>query len=205
MNTEQDNVGELWDKFTALAQAGEESFDEYKARVDEVYSLLAHAKDKPSAGQYAHRLLWKLSLRYRPAVLALRASGRLKDADKIDWGETVAFINNHERSEMRLTSGLDADLVAAAVRQAPARRGAGTGGGADDDRHATAFANGECFKCGQKGHIARFCSNKKMTRARAGEAVEAVDAKKAGSERASAAIVADSCSSDDDADFHRTW
>jgi hypothetical protein len=53
-STEQDNVGDLWDQFTTLYQADDESFDEYKARVDHVYSLLSYAKDKPSPGLYAH-------------------------------------------------------------------------------------------------------------------------------------------------------
>ena len=54
-STEQDNVGDLWDAFTQLSQESDESFDQYKARVDHVFGLLAHAKDKPSAGLYAHR------------------------------------------------------------------------------------------------------------------------------------------------------
>ncbi|MDZ4284468.1 MAG: hypothetical protein U1A28_01430 [Patescibacteria group bacterium] len=79
-STEQDHVGDLWDEFTQLAQEEDESFDVFKSRVDRVHGLLAHAKDKPSPGLYAHRLLWKLSPRYSPAVLALKASGKLKDA-----------------------------------------------------------------------------------------------------------------------------
>jgi hypothetical protein len=156
-NTEQDNIGDLWDKFTALLQDGEELFEEYKARVDHVYGLLDHAKDKPSAGLYAHRVLWKLTSRYAPAVLALKASGKLKDAAKIDWVEIVAFINNHERSEQRMNKD-NADEQAMM---------AGTRG----DRRVRfgGMAAVECYKCGGKGHIARFCEKTRRARGYDGE------------------------------------
>jgi hypothetical protein len=80
-STEQDSIGDLWEEFTQLEQEEEESFDAYKARVDRTNLLLDHAKDKPSAGLYAHRLLRKLRPNYNAAVLALNASGRLKDAE----------------------------------------------------------------------------------------------------------------------------
>lgn len=139
----QDNIGDLWDKFTGLSQEPDEAFDEYKARVDHLYGLLTHAKDKPSAGLYAHRVLWKLSQRYGAAVLALKASGKLKDADKIDWDEIVAFINDHERSESRLnndTEDRDGTIMAISHR-----------GGYMTNVECT------CFNCGHKGHMARDC------------------------------------------------
>jgi hypothetical protein len=150
-STEQDNVGDLWDQFTAMYQADDETFDEYKARVDSVHRLLTHAKDKPSAGLYAHRVLWKLSSRYRPAVLALKASGKLKEAEKIDWNEIVAFINNHERSEERL-AGADANGSSALSMAATSSYGRRGGRGGFDGASAL-----ECYNCGEKGHIARYC------------------------------------------------
>jgi hypothetical protein len=163
-STEQDNVGDLWDAFTQLAQESDESFDQYKARVDHVYGLLAHAKDKPSAGLYAHRLLWKLSARYNPAVLALKASGKLKEADKIDWDEIVAFVNNHERSEQRLNGDDTADGRAMAATTRGDRRGAHRDGAAETR---------DCFNCGETGHLARNC--KKARRARQHEGHEGDD------------------------------
>lgn len=146
-STEQDNVGDLWDAFTQLSQESDESFDQYKARVDQVYGLLAHAKDKPSAGLYAHRLLWKLSARYNPAVLALKASGKLKEAEKINWDEIVAFVNNHERSEQRLHGDDTMDGHAmAAMRNG--QRSAHRDGAAETR---------DCFNCGRRGHLARNC------------------------------------------------
>jgi len=150
-STEQDNVGELWDEFTQLAQGDDESFDQYKARVDRVYGLLEHAKDKPSRGQYTHRLLWKLSPQYNAAVLALRAGGKLKESDKIDWDEIVAFVNNHERSQQRLDAGDGGQMAAAATRGVRGSRGM------------------ECFNCGEIGHLARNCRNQRKERRREGE------------------------------------
>lgn len=146
-STEQDNVGDLWDAFTQLSQEGDESFDQYKARVDQVYGLLAHAKDKPSAGLYAHRLLWKLSARYNPAVLALKASGKLKEAEKINWDEIVAFVNNHERSEQRLNGDGTMDGHAMATMR----------NGQRGTHHDGAAETRECFNCGRTGHLARNC------------------------------------------------
>jgi hypothetical protein len=142
-STEQDNVGDLWDAFTQLSQESDESFDQYKARVDHVYGLLAHAKDKPSAGLYAHRLLWKLSVRYNPAVLALKASGKLKEAEKINWDEIVAFVNNHERSEQRLNGDdtMDGHAMATVTMRSGQR------GGAAETR--------DCFNCDTSRATAR--------------------------------------------------
>jgi hypothetical protein len=151
-STEQDNVGDLWDQFTALSQTDEESFDEYKARVDHVYGLLAHAKDKPSAGQYAHRLLWKLAPVYHPAVLARKASGKLKEAEKIDWSEIVAFVNTHERSQTRL----DGDGAAGGRLLAMAATAQGQRRGVAEKR--------ECFNCGEVGHISRNCKQPRRAR-----------------------------------------
>lgn len=162
-STEQDHVGDLWDEFTQLAQDEEESFDVYKSRVDRVFGLLVHAKDKPSPGLYAHRLLWKLSPRYSPAVLALKASGKLKDAGAINWDEIVAFINNHERSEHRLAAnvaaneGSDEQKLFAATKR-------GEGNGPPASKRRDALSRIECFNCGGKGHMARNCRKPQKAR-----------------------------------------
>src|SRR6185437_1345928 len=54
-------------------------------------------------------LLGKLQPRYKPAVLALKAGDKLKDADKVEWDTVTAFINAHERSEQRLDGDTGVD------------------------------------------------------------------------------------------------
>ena len=168
-STEQDNVGDLWEQFTQLAQEADESFDAYKARVDQTFALLEHAKDKPSPGLYAHRLLWKLCPNYNPVVLALKASGKLKDASKIDWAEVVAFVNNHERSERRLGNADDdghakehsGGLVASAMQRHVRRGGPGNEGRTRESV--------KCFNCGDEGHIAKGCRRETKDTRRRGE------------------------------------
>jgi len=163
-STEQDHIGDLWDEFTQLAQDDDESFDLYKARVDRVYGLLAHAKDKPSPGLYAHRLLWKLAPRYNPAVLALKASGKLKDAAAIKWEEFIAFLNNHERSQHRLsTHEGESEQKSFAATLRSGRRHEEEGRGITSKRHDS-LAQVDCFNCGKKGHMARNCRKPRKAR-----------------------------------------
>ena len=163
-NTEQDNIGDLWDSFTRLEQGEDETFEAYKARVDQTFALLEHAKDKPSAGLYAHRVLWKLTPMYAPAVLALKASGKLTDANKIVWSEVVTYISDHERSLNRLAGNTDDGFAsghaAAATRVRFGHRG-------DSATKAERKDGVKCYNCGELGHIASGCrAGNKNTRRR---------------------------------------
>ena len=160
-NTEQDNVADLWERFTALEQSSDESFEEYKARVDELRSLLTHAKDPPSHGLYAHRLLWKLQSKYDHAVLALKASDRIKDPTKINWVEVVSFMANHERSQLRL-NGVNEQ---SAERSMVARGGgnSSSSSGVAPRKQGVTATDLRCFGCGTVGHIRRNCPNPKKS------------------------------------------
>ena len=103
---------------------------------------------------------WKLSARYNPAVLALKASGKLKDAGKMDWDEIVAFVNNHERSEQRLNGDDTLDGRAMATTMRGRRRGAHRDGAAETR---------DCFNCGETGHLARNCKKARRARQHEGE------------------------------------
>jgi hypothetical protein len=166
-STEQDNIGDLWEEFTRLEMNDGEAFEAYKARVDQTFALLEHAKDKPSPGLYSHRLLWKLTPNYNPAVLALKASGKLKDASKIDWSEVVIFVNNHERSESRLAGNGD-DVYSSGFASAATRmnnRSDGRRGGSVTK--ADRKDGVKCYNCGELGHIASGCrAGNKNTRRR---------------------------------------
>jgi hypothetical protein len=59
-NTEQDSVGELLAQWIALRQEEDESFDAYRARVNQIKALLEHAKEPQSARMYVFTLLDKL-------------------------------------------------------------------------------------------------------------------------------------------------
>ena len=135
-NTEDDNVADLFRRWNDLQQSEEDTFDAYKARVDEVRSLLALAKEQPSERQYAYTLLDKLQPRYKQAVLALKASGQLKDAAAINWEGVVSFINTHERSEQRLGANEMSDGEGAAMGMAARRTyaSAAAGSGASSPR-----------------------------------------------------------------------
>ena len=101
-STEEDSVGELLGQWSSLRQDEGQSFDAYRAEVNKLAALLEHAKEKPSARMYAHTLLDRLQPRYKPAVLALKASGQLKDAAAVVWDTIAAFLNAHEREEARI-------------------------------------------------------------------------------------------------------
>ena len=174
-NTEQDSVGELLAQWVALRQEEDESFDAYRARVNQIKALLEHAKEPQSARMYVFTLLDKLQPRYKQAVLALKASGQLKEAEKIGWDNVAAFINQHERSEQRFgaDSASDSAAMAAAARggsnsgRAPAgagyvqvghRGGYGSRRGRGGNRHYDGARDPRvCFRCSQKGHIAENC------------------------------------------------
>jgi len=217
-NTEDDNVADLFRRWNDLVQGEEESFDVYKARVDEVNTLLAHANEKPSVRQYTYTLLDKLQPRYKQAVLALKASGQLKDPKEINWEGVVSFLNTHERSEQRLggsdshsseQTGLGMSAHSAGARFFPLRgqqaavgrdreRGGerrssndGTGG-----RPPRTLADVQCFGCHKFGHLERDCpharnkSNGKGNpwRQKGGAGAQGPRGNRGGTEQASAAL-----------------
>ena len=100
-SVEQANVSELLNTFFTLRQEDDESYDAYRARVASLYALLENAGETPSAAMRSVMLLDRLTARYSPVVLALKAGGQLADAKAINWEKVTALINNHERNELR--------------------------------------------------------------------------------------------------------
>jgi hypothetical protein len=156
LSTDLANVAEVWEQFTSLVQGPEESFEEYKARVDDVKALLAHAKDPPSEELYAHRLLWKLQPRYDQAVMALKAGDKLANKKKIDWAGIVVFMRDQEMGQRRLmedeTSGAERSMVAQSRSD---NRGGYTNQHSGHGRHGSAGV--KCYGCGGLGHYKSNC------------------------------------------------
>ena len=187
-STEEDNVGALLSQWTTLRQEEDESFDSYRARVNRLHVLLDQAKEKPSRRMYAFMLLDQLQPRYKQAVLALKAGGQLKDAEKIEWDSVAAFINQHERHELRLSASASSatdGLTMAAV----ARNGGGAGSGWQKQgshrgterrtgQHRRGPETRKCFRCDEEGHIAVNCT--KPPKAGRQDAVGKPPAKSAG-------------------------
>lgn len=184
-NTEIDNVADLHKRWNDVSMGVDESFDAYKARVDEVTTLLDHAKVCPAPSMYAYTLLDKLQPRYEQAVLALKASGKLKDASAVNWEEVTLFINSHERSKQRgaeASASLDNQAMAVVreergmsyakavhpsshthVQHDDRRVQVGRDGGAGyrdqgrDQRRIRTLDDVQCFNCQQYGHMSRRC------------------------------------------------
>jgi hypothetical protein len=166
-STEQDSVADLLMQWITLGQNEEESFDAYRARVDKLNTLLTIAKEKPSARMYSLMMTEKLQPKYKAAVLALKAGGKLKDAEKIDWESVVALINAHEREEFR--QGGESTAYANAARGfAPngakqnnpwnSKHTMQQSGG---ERERRPLSSVQCFGCQQYGHYKKECPNRR--------------------------------------------
>jgi hypothetical protein len=153
-NTEQDSVMALWERITTIAQEPDETHDVYKARVDSVAELLAHAKQTLPPGLYASLLLWRLQPTYSTAVLTLKTSDRVKDPATIDWPAIAQFMAQYERAQLGLGSTEGAGDRAMAARTRPP---ASSGGGKPQGGRARDTSGVECYNCHKLGHYASSC------------------------------------------------
>ena len=185
-STEADSVFDLLEQWTALKQADGEDFDTWRARVTKLNGRMEDAGEKLSAHQVAHVLLGRLQPRYKPAVLALRASDKLKDIGHVDWDAIAAYINAYERSEQREGAAAAEATAMAAMRGGDSRswsnkaaNGSGTGSSDMDQRGAHRSGGGntyhanrkrggglskqqldetQCYNCKKLGHMAKDCT-----------------------------------------------
>ena len=162
-STEQDNIMSLFSQWFELRMKEDEQFDEYRARVDSLVTLLKAAKQEPTNAMYAFILLDRLNSKYKPAVLALKASDKLKSLEQVNWEEVSAFINAHERSEQRAT--------ASESERAAAERTMAINKGERKTAAPTASNSGtwqqqrgspiRCTVCGRIGHYAAQCTQQR--------------------------------------------
>jgi len=152
-STEEDHVSDLLESWSSLHQDIGESFDAYRARVNELRALLVAADEPPSARMYTQTLTGRLLPMYKQAVLALKVGNKFKDAKAIDWNEITALINAHERNTNDESTGRQAAMAASGQRmRSPPGEHAPIG---KEESNAP-----KCFECGQSGHKARRCPSR---------------------------------------------
>jgi len=126
-----DNVNALLRDWHTLRQAEGESFDLYRARVDDLHVRLAAAKEKPSPRAYAYALVNSLQPQYDVVVMALETGMLLnvQDYAKISWDDVARIINMHERKiEMQKSKDVEtASAKAMAVQHSHRRQRAPNG------------------------------------------------------------------------------
>jgi transposase InsO family protein len=154
-STEEDRVGDLLAQWIGLRQT-DELFDAYAARVDKLKMLLESAKETQSERMYGYMLLDRLLPPYKPAVLALKASGSVKEAvTNKSWEKVKAFINTHERDEQRLDGASGSENKVMGIREKERFHRATS---------ATPLSEVQCFNCKKFGHYRSACGEPKRSR-----------------------------------------
>jgi len=166
-STASDNVNALLRDWHSLRQAEGETFDLYRARVDDLYMRLAAAKEKPSPRAYAYAMVNSLLPQYDVVVMALETGMLLnvQDYAKIHWDDVARIINMHERKiAAQLAKDAEtANAKAMAVqhfhrRQQPPR-GTAPGASPHSNQREERSDSRLCWKCGQPGHLKAACPN----------------------------------------------
>jgi hypothetical protein len=178
-STEADHVGLLLRRWIHLSMNEGESFDAYRARVNEVAALLKHAKEEQSPAMYAYVLLQRLQSRYDPVVLALQSGSLLKNPAAVDWDAVTALINTHERKEHQMANDAGAaSAKAMAAARSPEwsvpkgasqqhedrqshRQDHGTAAASRSRQAPRTLADVQCFGCNEFGHLSRNCPKRK--------------------------------------------
>jgi len=163
-STASDNVNALLRDWHNLRQAEGESFDLYRARVDDLHVRLAAAKEKPSPRAYAYAMVNSLLPQYDVVVMALETGMLLnvQDYAKISWDDVARIINMHER-KVSAQATKDASAKAMALqhfhRKQQSSHGSASGSGAapQGGQREERVDNRLCWKCGQPGHLKAAC------------------------------------------------
>jgi len=185
-STEPDNIAALLRRWVTLAQKEDESFDQYRARVNDVHTLLKIAKQEQTPDMYCLFLLDNLQPRYAGVVLALKNGFLLRDKANINWEEVTTMINAHERNDRQFVEVAASGAKAMAARVAVGNDATGSHVAAaafqprgrspvpdrrkedssrDDRDHGSgsrprSLQEVQCFNCEKFGHISRNCRQK---------------------------------------------
>lgn len=160
-STEQDNVLSLWREYVNLRQQPDDSFEEFKARVDAVQAELTRAGGHPPAGLYTMLMLWCLQPRYSEVVRGFSIAGKIKDVNVIDWANVTLEMANFERQCEKMDSGQDEAGRSYALRE-------GSGGAPSANKKFDGSSTRkldlskiQCYNCEQFGHFKSDCPKSK--------------------------------------------
>lgn len=176
-STASDNVNALLRDWHTIHQAEGESYDLYRARVNDLYVRLAAAKEKPSPRAYAYAMVNSLLPQYNVVVMALETGMLLsvRDYAKINWDDVAKIINMHER-KIVAQIGKDAEMGSAKAmalqhfhRKQQTHHGA-THGAVPRNHGEERVDRRRCFRCGQVGHLKAACPSSNKLAAATAEA-----------------------------------
>ena len=162
-----DNVADHWMQYMNLAQEQGELYDSYMTRVDKITTILEGAGQLPPTGIRQVMLLHRLQPMYKPATLALVASGRVSEQKAVDWSVVKTFMQDYERAEIRANdpslSGDGDGRAMAAFRSSGARQGrGGSNGSFGSFGRGRDMSKVQCYECDEFGHIARDCDYERL-------------------------------------------
>ena len=168
-----DNVADHWMQYMNLAQEQGELYDSYMARVDKITTILEGAGQLPPSGMRQVMLLHRLQPMYKPATLALVASGRVSEEKAVDWSVVKTFMQDYERAEIRgndpSLSGDGDGRAMAAFRSSFARQGRGGSNGSFGSSGRTRdMSKVQCYECDEFGHMARDCDSIRLPKKHTG-------------------------------------
>ena len=156
-----DNITDVWERFTSMTQEPGEAYDAYYARVEKITALLVGAGQTPPTGLRKGILLYHLQPKYAAARLALQASKLLDNSEDIDWQAVKMFMLDYEREQMRadgpsaMNDAGDRAMAARSSHNSHQRQSHNGGGASGKSRDAF---SGKCYNCNEfAGHMSRDC------------------------------------------------
>lgn len=142
-----------------IKQSSDETFETYKARVDELNEKLAATKEDLSPTLYRYVLLTKLRSEYQHFVVSLNLSKEYKEGTQVEiWKNISLAIQNFERTNLsnKSDSSSSSETAMAAHYKSNIK--------GSNNYHKSEF-NPQCHHCGEFGHIRPKCPklNKKVS------------------------------------------